>query len=194
MNSQYGLGATGRTPFRPLSTTVIGWIWILIAVAKIVSSVQSHLKLRRLQAARAQSDESENVEAMLDAIEWLIGGSYTELAVSMVMACVIIPSAIALLRLRSWGRITVICLTWFTFISGLVGIVFIAWLANSLRLEAGIPLNAAAVTFAVFLLLQLLGGVALFRYVLRCLNSEQLLEAIELTELNLRSRSAVVPE
>ena len=109
---------------RPLSATVIGWLWIIGGVATFVSSLEDFFKARKFAAARPEAVHDPALDAVLDAVGSLIGGSPLELFVFTLLSTVAVVGGLGLLKLRVWGWRTVVVSLWLMLAATFVSVPF----------------------------------------------------------------------
>jgi hypothetical protein len=142
---------------RPTAVTVIGWIYIAVAILMILSSVMSFAVSATMPPPpspdRFPSDGSTRFGF------WLFGHLRVVAVIQIVAALVTLAASVAFLRLQSWGRVVLELLAWLALTYDLVCGGFWLYSAASMtsRMPSSIPpfpsglfLGTGVVIIAVF--------------------------------------------
>jgi hypothetical protein len=170
--------ASKPAPDRPLSATVIAWMWIFFALAGVFSVLKDFFLASKLAAARVGTDEDPRASDLMDRFAALVGGTPLLLLATAVFAVVVIAGSIGLLKLRSWGRRTLVAVTWFALIGNLVGQPLVLWQIGQLMGLLGGGLGLFHVVLILFGILQLSSTVLLLGLMLRSLHGSVIRDAI----------------
>jgi len=162
---------------RPNSATVISWFWILTGLATFLSGVESFFKLRKFRSVRPEAVDDTDAKALLDGLEALIGGTLLEMLVVTFCSITCIAGAVGLLKLRPWGRATLIALSWVSLASVAVGTPILVWAIASMASPAG-GVSVFEVIFWFFGFLNWVFGVAIFAKMLLCLHGSKIRDAV----------------
>jgi uncharacterized membrane protein len=170
--------ASEPAPDRPRSATVIAWLWIVFAVAGLLSSVKDFFTARRFAAARMGADDDPRASDLMDKFAALVGGTPLELLVAAVFAVVVIAGAIGLLKLRSWGRRTLVGVTWLALIGNLIAQPILIWQMGEFMSFGNDGFSVFYVMLILIGLLQLTFTVAVCGLILRSLHGSVIRDAI----------------
>jgi hypothetical protein len=163
---------------RPRSATVIASAWIVIAVAGVLSGVEDYLNARKLAAVRPDLSEDPNANAIVDRFANLLGGTRLYLALACLFAVVIIVGAIGLLKLKPWGRRTIIAVTWLALFGVPIGQPLLLWEFTDLATLGMSGVGFFEIMIWVMGLVQLVIGIVIFGLMLRSLHGSRIRDAI----------------
>lgn len=163
---------------RPRSAAAIAWVWIVIAVAGILSGIEDYFTARKLAAVRPDLSSDPNADAIVDRFSNLIGGTAFDLAIIATLSTIVIVGAIGLLKLRSWGRLTLIAMTWLALVGMLIAQPIWLWEFTDLATLGLSGLSVFEIMIWIMGLLQMAFTVIVFGLMLRSLHGRRIREAI----------------
>ncbi|QDT72782.1 hypothetical protein I41_19650 [Lacipirellula limnantheis] len=170
---------------------MIGWLWIVISVATLFSSLEDFFTARKFAAARPDLGNDAASEATLDAFASLIGGTPAELLALTLISAVAIAGGVGLLKLRSSGRHTLIGFSWLLLVGSLIGVPYYLWIVVGTANEAADGLDAVVIVMCIMGLLQLFFNVFIFGLMLRSLHGPRIREAVAANETLRATRAGV---